>query len=192
MKKNLSLILSLVFFSAILVVGFGLYNKIKKEEAFQIKINEQELLIKKKLSLFGQLQKLYFTQAPESNKLYLDNWGDFKKYVDTGKIYVIDRREEIKELYLGKDTSIFYYDTLKIISIKDSIWNKSGFEMRTFSFVPDEDNAREFEIAAQYKEGRSVFEIKDPEPINPARQSGEMDTLRVGSLDEPTTEGNWH
>ena len=192
MKKNLSLILSFIFLTASAFAGFSLYKKIKNEEAFQIKVNEQEILIKKKLSLFGQLQKLYFSQAPEDRKLFLDNWQDFKTYVDTGKIYIVDRKEEIKELYLGKDTSIFHYDTVKVISIKDSLWNKSGFEMRTFSYVPDEDNAREFKIAARYKDGRSVFEIKDPEPINPARQTGEMDTLRVGSLEEPTTEGNWH
>jgi hypothetical protein len=191
MNKKLPRILTLVFALIAVVIAFILYKKVSGEQELQDKIISQEIEIKKKLTLYGELQKLFLLQSPENNKAYAKNWKELKSFVDTGKIYIIDRKETVKELYLGKDTTIFSYDTLKVVAIKDSIWGKSGFNIREFEYVPDDDNARTFVLQTGFSKNRLVFEIKDPEPINPARQIGELDTLRVGSMTEPTTEGNW-
>lgn len=190
-NKNLPLLLSLLFLLASAIVIYLLYNKVSEENSKQLEITKQEDAIKRKLSLYGQLQKLYFNQQPENNKTFVSEWKAFKNFVETGKIYTIERKETVKELSLGKDTIIFSYDTINVVSIMDSIWNKTEFEMRTFEYVPDEINPRKFDLRAGTFEGRAVFEIKDTAPINPTRISGEQDTLKVGSMISPTTEGNW-
>jgi predicted choloylglycine hydrolase len=191
MKDKIPHILSIVFISLSAYFGYVLYKKVTNEDAKQKLILTQEEDIKKKLTLYGQILKIYINQQTGAIKSYPKDWYEIKEFVLHGKLYEIERKEIVKELYLGKDTTIFKYDTLKTISIMDSIWNKSGFEIRTFSYVPDIENAREFVYKTGYTDGKAVFEITDPEPIHPSRQSGELDTLRVGSMKEATTEGNW-
>lgn len=188
MKDKLPLILTLVFALGSAIVAYQLYNKVITEADFQEEIVNQELAIKNKLSFYSTIQKIHYKQV---NK-YLGEWNDFRKYIDTGKIVITQRNEETRELYFGKDTTIITFDTIKITSIKDSILNKTNYELRTLEYVPDENNARTFDLYTGFAKGRAVFEIRDSEPINPRRLVGELDTLMIGSKFEPTTEGNWH
>lgn len=187
MKLNRSLFLILVFGLGTLGAGSALYTKIKTEEQLQLEIKAQEQEIKQKLTFYSSVQKVYFSQTAD----FIPDWNQFRAFVDTGVIIITQRNEEVKELYFGKDTSIVSYDTLKVISIKDSLLSKTDYELRTLEFVPDDLKARTFELYTGFSKGRKVFEIRDSDPINPKRLSGELDTLRVGSKFEPTTEGNW-
>jgi len=188
MKKKLPFILTIVFALASAIVAFQLYNKVISEKELQENIRSQEEAIKNKLTFYSTIQKLHFKEK----NTYLGDWDSFRNYVATGKIVLVQRSERNEELYFGKDTTIVTYDTIKTTSIKDSILSKTDYELRVLDFVPDDNNARTFDIYSGYVKGRPVFEIRDPEPINPRRQSGELDTLMVGSKYEPTTEGNWH
>lgn len=187
MKSKISLILILFFGLGTVGAGYVLYSKIKKEEQLQLEIKTQEEEIKQKLTFYSSVQKIYFSQKTD----FIPDWDQFRAFVDTGVITITQRNEEVKELYFGKDTSIVSYDTLKVISIKDSLLSKTNYELRTLEYVPDDLNARTFDLYTGFSKGRKVFEIRDSKPINPKRLSGELDTLRVGSKFEPTTEGNW-
>lgn len=194
MKPLWSNIIVGVLILACAIAGYNLYLKVVKEEAIQTKVKTQEKAIKEKLLFYGEIQKISLN---EQNK-FLTDWDEFRAFVDTGKIVVTQVNEEIKELYFGKDTSIITIDTLKITSIKDSILKKSPYQLKDIEFVPDEDNARTFVLWAGFAKNKRAFEIKDPEPINRRRQkgtepgqTGELDTLRIGSRLEATTAGNW-
>ena len=195
MKPLWSNIIVGVLVIACAVAGFRLYKKVVREEAIQKKIKIQERAIKEKLLFYATIQKI----SLKSQKKYLGNWDEFRSFIDTSKIVVTERKEEIKELYFGKDTSIVTIDTVLVTTVKDSILKHTSYELRTLEYVPEvegifipsEDKSPTFLIYAGYSKGRNVFEIRDSDPINPRRTSGELDTLMVGSKFEATTEGNW-
>ena len=186
MKNKLPLILTLIFAIGSIIVAYQLYSKVIEEKELQEEIITEEEAIKQKLLFYSEIQKLHYI---EKNS-YIGDWKTFNEYILKGKIHLIQRSEIQKELYFGKDTTIITYDTIKTISVKDSIMDKTDYELRTLGYVPEKP--REFGIYVGYVKGRAVFEIRDMHPINPKRQSGELDTLMVGSKFEPTTEGNWH
>jgi hypothetical protein len=191
MKNKIALILSLIFGIGAFFFAFNLYRKVVNENNFQEKIKSQEDLIKKKLTIYGQLQKLYLQQLPDSAKFYASEWQELKDFVQNGSIYEVRNKEIGAKTKLGADTLIFVPDTLRKVSVMDSIWNKSGFEIRTFEYAPDEDDPRKFTLQSGFRNGSPIFEIKDPNPINPSRKIGELDTLRIGSMQEVKTDGNW-
>lgn len=186
MKRKLPLILTIIFAIGSIIVAFDLYNKVIKEKELQDEIITEEEAIKQKLLFYSEIQKLHYLEKDS----YIGDWKSFYNYILKGKIHLVQRSETQKELYFGKDTTIITYDTIKTISIKDSIQKKTDYELKTIGYVPKK--SREFEIYTGYVKGRAVFEIRDSRPINPRRRSGELDTLMIGSKYEPTTEGNWH
>lgn len=194
MKPLWSNIIVAILVIACAIAGFNLYGKVVKEDALQKKVKTQETEIKKKLLFYGTIQKISLNEQGK----YLANWDEFRAFTDTAKIVVTQRKEEIKELYFGKDTSIVTIDTIKITTVKDSILEKTPYRLKDLEFVPDEDNARTFVLWTGYVDNKRAFEIKDPEPINKRRQqgdkpgqTGELDTLRLGSRREVKTSGNW-
>ena len=188
MKKLLPVILTGIFALGSVIMIFRLYYQIKSEQELVKKISIQEEKIKEKLVLLANIQKVHYKEKAK----YLGSWLDFNKYIYSGEIVLTERRDSIAELYFGKDTTYYFYDTVKVISVKDSLITGSGFEIKNIGFVPDFDNPREFTLYTGYAEGRSVFEIRDPAPVNRKRTSGELDTLMIGSRLAPTTEGNWN
>ena len=186
-------VLSIVF---LLIAGFIAYKlvaSIKYEIDTERRIKKVEAKIIDKLQMARKAQIVYLN----SYGSYAGSWDTLISYIDTGKIYITERKEHVITLDYGADSVAVEIDTLGTVSVKDSLYASDkypDFKPEKLPIVPYTGDT--FEIyAGEINKGNvtvDVFEIKDPNPINPKRlEENSRGPLRVGSRDQVTTSGNW-
>ncbi|WP_026998419.1 hypothetical protein [Eisenibacter elegans] len=170
----------------------------------QAEIKRIEETVVRKLEIARQLQLAYISQKGE----YAATWSELIGFYEQGQFVLTQRRERD----LGNDSVLVKIDTLGYVAVKDSLPNvyrnnknlqadrREAYirvleNIRALPVLPHTDKrlligAKRIDVSGV---SVAVFEIKDPEPINPDRRTGKdnKQPLRVGSLDEPTTAGNW-
>lgn len=191
---NLTKVLTFVFLLIAIGIGYYLINSIISTVEEEERIARIENRVIEKLQFIRDAQIAY----KDVHGQFTSDWDKLISFIDTGKIYITQRREETVLLDYGAEETTIYIDTLGSVSVRDSIYNNpvyQKFSLSDLMYVPV--TRAEFEIFAD-KITRSgvdvdVFEVKDPSPINPARrgENSIKGPLRVGSRTEVTTAGNW-
>ena len=144
------------------------------------------------------------------------NWDSLVKFIETEKFTITQRRdstiidEKLTRLY-GVDTTkeIVIIDTLGFVSVKDSLFGADP-RYKTMMNIPTLDDGQKFELKAGLLEQNGInipvfeasvskkillfdkdknfveleSEVKSVEGVNGP-------TLKVGSMDEINTNGNW-
>lgn len=191
---NLTKILTIGFIVISLGLAYFLYDSIKEDINEEARIKKIEDRIIDKLKMIREAEIAY--QAVHGN--YTSDWDKLISFIDTGRIYITQRSEEIITLDYGADSVNVIIDTLGTVSVKDSLFSADrypNFQSEKLPYIPGNED-KKFDIYADEidKSGVTVdvFEVRDPEPVNPARK-GELGRgpLRVGSRTEVTTAGNW-
>ncbi|NVK84427.1 MAG: hypothetical protein HWE21_08900 [Cytophagia bacterium] len=190
---NLTKILTVLFFVVAIGVGYLLYDGINKtiEEAKEIERVEQRVIAK--LEKIRSAEEAYLATYGD----YADTWEKLIAYVDTGKIYLITRTEEIIMKAYQEEESIFTYDTVGIKSVKDSLFSPN-FDPRTLPELPHAPG-KYFSLYAKdsVRSGVSVdyIEVVDTYPFDRTRTEdndiAQRRPLRFGSRTDITTAGNW-
>ncbi len=190
---NLTKILSVVFLLVSIGTGYYLVNSVKDDIEFEDDLRKTESQIVEKLKIIRDAQIAY----RGGNGKYASDWDSLISFVDTGKIYIIQKREETTLLAYGVEETTVIQDTLGSVAVMDSLFNAAkvpNFNLQRLPFKPGTE--KRFEIFAG-KIDRSgqmvdVFEVRDPNPLNPARRRNDNErALRVGSKTNVTTSGNW-
>lgn len=190
---NLTKILSVVFLLVAIGTGYYLVNSVKSDIDFDTELRRTESQIVEKLKVIRDAQIAY----RGGNGKYASDWDSLINFVDTGKIYIVQRREEIKLLAYGAEETTTILDTIGSVAVMDSLFSPSkvpNFNLQRLPFKPGTEV--KFEIFAS-KIDRSgqlvdVFEVRDPNPMNPMRRRNDNErALRVGSKTDVTTSGNW-
>lgn len=190
---NLTKILTIVFFIIALGIGYALYSGIQQTIEKEKEIERVENRVKAKLELIRSAQEAY--QATFGD--YADTWEKLIAYVDTGKIFVIQRTEKITMLDYGAEKSEFFYDTLKTVSVKDSLFTPS-YNARSLPELPHAEG-KYFSLYAKDSVRNNInvdyLEIVDTYPFDRTRtEDSEIERrrpLRIGSRTDITTAGNW-
>jgi hypothetical protein len=191
---NLPKVLSLVFFVVAIGLGYLLWKGVDNVVEDEKKIALIEAAIIEKLQMLRDAELAY--QA--SNGEYAGNWNDLKKFITEGKIWLVQRTETTKLLEYGKEEITVKFDTLGSVNVVDSLFNERkypDFNLEALAVVPG-SGGKMFEFFADKVERNqydvSVFEIRDPAPINPTRKLNNNEkALKVGSRTDASTEGNW-
>jgi hypothetical protein len=191
---NLPKLLSLVFFVVAIGLGYLLWKGVDNVVEEEKKIALIEAAIIEKLQMLRDAELAY--QA--SNGEYAGNWNDLKKFITEGKIWLVQRTETTKLLEYGKEEITVKFDTLGSVNVVDSLFNERkypDFNLEALAVVPG-SGGKMFEFFADKVERNnydvSVFEIRDPAPINPARKLNNNEkALKVGSRTDASTEVNW-
>ncbi|PZX49562.1 hypothetical protein LV84_04248 [Algoriphagus ratkowskyi] len=191
---NLSKVLSLVFLLVAIGLGYYLYKGVEDVVEDEKKIALTEAAIIEKLQMLRDAELAY--QA--SNGKYAGSWDSLKSFIKTGKIWLVQRTETTKLLEYGKEETTVTFDTLGSVPVIDSLFNERkfpNFNLDALAVVPG-SGGKQFEFFANKVERNSyeisVFEIRDPSPINPARRMNNNEkALKVGSRTDASTEGNW-
>ncbi|ERM82435.1 hypothetical protein P872_18150 [Rhodonellum psychrophilum GCM71 = DSM 17998] len=153
-----------------------------------------EARIIEKLQMLRDAQIAY--QATHGE--YAGNWKDLEKFIEEGKIWLIQRKESTTLLEYGKEEITVKIDTLGSVNVMDSLFNERkypNFNLQNLHIVPG-SGGKQFEFFADKIERSQrqigVFEIRDPDPINPKRRANNKEkALRVGSRTDSSTAGNW-
>ncbi|MDF9800433.1 hypothetical protein OKW21_005696 [Catalinimonas alkaloidigena] len=191
---NLTKVLTFVFLIVAVGIGYFLINSIISSVEEEKRIATIERRVIEKLQFIRDAEMAY----QDAHGQYTSDWNKLINFIDTGKIFITQRREETVLLDYGAEETTITIDTLGSISVRDSIYNNPAyqkFDLSDLMYVPV--TRAKFELFAD-KIQRSgvdvdVFEVKDPSPINPARrgENSVKGPLRVGSRTEVTTAGNW-
>ncbi|MFP4089264.1 MAG: hypothetical protein ACLFUB_12625 [Cyclobacteriaceae bacterium] len=191
---NLTKVLTFVFLLLAVGIGYYMVNGIVSTVEEEERVARIERRVIEKLQFIRDAQVAY----KDAFGQYTSDWDKLINFIDTGKIYITQRREEIKVLDYGAEETTVFVDTVGIVSVRDSIYNNpvyQKFKLSDLRYVPV--TRKEFEMFAD-KINRSgvevdVFEVKDPAPVNPSRRGDNSirGPLRVGSRTEVTTAGNW-
>lgn len=190
---NLTKILSIVFLLVAIGTGYYLVNSVKSDIDFDAELRRTESQIVEKLKLIRDAQIAY----RGGNGKYASDWDSLISFVDTGKIYIVQRREEIKLLAYGAEETTTILDTIGSVAVMDSLFSPSkvpNFNLQRLPYKPGTDVKFEIFAGKIERSGQmvDVFEIRDPNPMNPARRRNDNErALRVGSKTDVTTSGNW-
>lgn len=193
---NLTKILTVAFLIIAIGISYYLVDSIIGSVEEEKRIARVESLIIDKLKLIRDAELAY----QDAHGQYTSDWNKLISFIDTGKIFITQRREETTLLDYGAEETEIFIDTLGSVSVRDSIldnpvYEKFADDLQQLSYVPV--TGAQFELFADKIPRNNiqvdVFEVKDPDPINPARRGENSITgpLRVGSRTEVTTAGNW-
>lgn len=191
---TLNRILSIVFLIAALGLGYMLYRSVDDVMQEEKRIAATEARIIEKLQMLRDAQTAFIATKGE----YAGNWNDLKTFIEEGKIWLVQRKETTKLLEYGKEEIVVQLDTLGSVYVMDSLFNERrypNFNIDNVQIVPG-SGGKEFEFFADKVERNQrqipVFEIRDPDPINPKRRANNKEkALRVGSRTDSSTSGNW-
>lgn len=189
---NITKILTIVFYLVSIGLAYvlisGIANDIKQEKIIQA----VEAKVIDKLMKIREAEIAYQV----ANGAFTSDWNKLTSFVDTGVIYITERKETIIRLDYGADSVHVEIDTLGSVPVKDSLFS-ADFQVDQLPLVPDSD--QRFKIWAD-KINKSgvmidVIEVVDPAPIDPTRdEENEIKNrkpLRFGSRTDVTTAGNW-
>ncbi|AMQ56614.1 hypothetical protein [Algoriphagus sanaruensis] len=192
---NLTKVLSLVFFAIAAFLGYLLWKGVNDVVEEEKRIALLEAATIEKLEMLRDAQLAF--QA--SNGRYSGTWDSLKTFIETGQIWIVERKETTKLLEYGAEEITVTIDTLGSVAVMDSLFNTRkypDFNIALLPVVPG-TGGKQFEFFANKIEKTggymvSVFEIRDPAPVNPERRLNNNEkALRVGSRTDASTEGNW-
>jgi hypothetical protein len=192
---NLTKILSVVFFVVAIALGYLLWKGVNDVVEEEKRIALLEAATIEKLEMLREAQIAY--QA--SNGKYASSWDSLKMFIETGTIWLVQRTETTKLLDYGAEETLVAYDTLGSVGVMDSLFNERKFPEFNIDLLPvvPGSGGKQFEFFSDKVEKTggylvNVFEIRDPDPINPERRMNNKEkALRVGSRTDASTEGNW-
>lgn len=191
---NLTKILTAVIFIGAIACGYALYNSIDATIEEAKEIERVENTVKAKLELIRDIQVAY----QGSHGDYADSWEKLISYVDSGKIWLIQRTEVITALPYGGEKSEFIFDTLGFRTVRDSLFSNRNIDPRELPKLPHAPE-KFFSLYAKdsVRSGVNVdyVEVVDTFPFDRTRtEDNEIKNrrpLRFGSRTEITTAGNW-
>ena len=181
-------------FLAVLLAGY-LVNSIKSTIDEKTRISRMESKIINKLKMIRGAQIAY--QGIYGD--YTSDWNQLLNFIDSGRIYIVERREVTTLLEYGAEETTLSFDTLGSVSVIDSLFsNYPDFNSKTLSLVPGLDNVHFKMWSGKIEKGGvlvNVVEVRNPKPIDPNRsENNEANIhkpLRFGSRISITTAGNW-
>lgn len=196
-----SKIFTVVFIVSSLILAWVLFSSIKSSIDEEERIQTLEGKIVDKLVMIRDAQDAF----KSVNGQYTSDWNKLVSFIDTGKFYIIDRKEVVIPLDYGADSIYVELDTIGTMSVMDSIFSTTKypkFKLDQLAYVPVSEEGWEnvkFKMWADKidKSGVlvDVIEVWNPKPVDPTRKDSETRNsrrpLRFGSRTSVSTAGNW-
>ncbi|MGK7395092.1 MAG: hypothetical protein ACNS62_10985 [Candidatus Cyclobacteriaceae bacterium M3_2C_046] len=190
-------VVSAVLLVVALGLGYYLFNSIRTKIEEEKRIERIERSVIEKLKMIREAEIAY--QAVMGQ--YTSDWDKLISFIDTGKIYNVQKKETVITLEYGADSIHIEVDTLGEVAVRDSIFPASqypNFDPTRLPIIPGSGGKR-FDIFADKITKNNievdVIEVKDVDPVNPTRdEESEIfnrKPLRFGSRTDVTTTGNW-
>ncbi len=117
---NLTRIITIVLFLGSAFLAWRLYDGVQSTIDQKAEVQRAESAVIERLKLIREAEIVFF----EVNKRYTANWDSLSNFIETGRVPIINRREEIKQIGYGQEEVKVFYDTLGYIPAKDRIFKK--------------------------------------------------------------------
>jgi hypothetical protein len=209
--KKLKPVINIVLWIIIVFLGYATFKSVYGEIEFNQLKNKRYAVIIEKLK---DIRDAELAHRQVTGK-FTDNFEKLVSFVDTAKYTITQRRDssvldkEMTKRFGGVETfkDIVIIDTLGYVSVKDSLFGADP-RYKTMMNLPEgagEPGAK-FDLKAGMLEDIPVFEAsvqksvilydQDKNLVEKEKQVVSVDgvngpTLKVGSMDEVNTNGNW-
>lgn len=190
-SKMIQNIMFMVFGLFTLVMIYANYNSISSEVAFRALKAEREAAVKQRMIDIRTAQLAY----RNSRGYYSNNFDSLKYFLATDSMMVVTQFGDPNDS-LQVANNLVRWDTTFVAVIDTFFLSPSALAKRTYPFSLDSLNIAPNEEGAEFilkttllSKGNlqvPAFLVVDPKPFDP-----KPDTLRLGSLTEATTNGNW-
>jgi hypothetical protein len=196
-----STIVKIVLFAVIIFLGYMIYHSIQQPLEFIKEKKHREIEVVQRLKDIREVQSYYKNEKGS----YTPSFDSLIAFLRYGEIPVINLIPDPTDTTFTRTIA----DTLGFVKVSDSLFSKRrNFKIEDLRIVPYSDGAV-FEMdAGSIDRGGvtvSVFEVKVPFSVYlkgmdeqrimnliAAEKAIERFTgLRVGSMTEPSTDGNW-
>lgn len=196
-----NIILKIVLFAVIIFMAYMVYESINKPVKFQNEKTKREVLVIQRLKDIRNVQSFY----KQANRVYTPSFDSLLAFLSKGEIPVVKLIPDPEDTTFTKTIS----DTLGYVKVVDSLFSKrANFRVNNLRFIPFSEGEEFVMDAGSIDRGGvnvSVFEVKalylsylkglDEQRINNLI-AGQEDIekfpgLKVGSMTEPSTNGNW-
>ncbi len=118
---NLTKILTIILLAVSLYLAYYLYSGVQKTIDDRNSIATKEAATIERLKLIREAEIVF----QEVNRKYTANWDSLATFIETGRVPIIERREEIKQKAYGGEDVIIHIDTLGFISARERIFKKN-------------------------------------------------------------------
>ena len=194
-------IVKIVFVALIAVAAYMNYDSIQSKIELEKEIKKRNQVVQERLENIRDAQIEY-------KKIKGEYAGDFNKLLDflnNDSIVLVYSEGEVPDSLIGQEAralelGIIIRDTTKV-PVREELF-KENFDkvVKDMNIVPFSDGV-EFEIASgEIEKGKvmvKVFEVKTPyknvyNGLDLKNEGVDLDAyIAVGSMEEPTTNGNW-
>lgn len=193
-------VIKVILAFVIIVLGILIFRSINKPVKFENSLKTRGQIIVEKLKDIRTAQSLFRNQYQH----YTNSFDSLILFVKNGKI------PEVKMIPDPKDTTFSrtISDTIGFISIYDSIFSKKAYALEKLNEIPYSNGDVFSMLAGQINKGGvnvSVFEVtarletytKDLNKqlvvnrIKEMQDRSQFPGLKVGSMTEASTDGNW-
>lgn len=201
MNKNLTII-NIVLAIVAVFLTYLVIDSIRQPVVFDNNKKEREVKVVQSLKDIRSTQGLF----KENYNRYTANFDSLIEFIRVGELPVVNIVPDPNDTTFTKTIN----DTVGYVKVLDSLFkDRPNFNVNELRYVPFSDPKQEFEIQAGYimRGGMNVpvFEVKthyktyliglDEQRIrNEAKQREDLNKypgLKVGSMTEPSTDGNW-
>lgn len=197
MKK---ILLQLALFIVIVVIGYFVYRSVMKPVEFDREMKKREVVVINKLKDIRAAQMIY----KEVKGSYCNNFDSLVAFLKTAELPVVKMIPDPTDTTFTRTIN----DTIGFINVKDTLFKNKDYTINQLDLIPFSQGEK-FEIDADTIERGGikvhVFQAEAPFSaflkgmdeqaiINLTAKQEDIDKypgLKVGSLDEPTTDGNW-
>jgi len=206
--KKLKPVLNIALWLLIIFLGYKTYMSVYGEIQFNQLKEKRYALVIEKLKDIRDAELAHKTVTGQ----FTDNFDGLIKFVENGKFTITQRRTEtVKDEALSRSFGVDMFkeivviDTLGFVSVKDSLFKNSD-RYKTMMDVPVGEPGTKFTLKAGKLDDIPVFEAsvekskllfdQDKNLVDKENQVISVDgvngpTLKVGSMDEVNTNGNW-
>jgi len=197
MKK---LILQIVLFIAIVIIGYLVYDSIMEPVEFSQEKRKRELVVIEKLKDIRFSQAIY----RKMNGAYSTNFDTLIAYLTVAEIPVVKMIPDPEDTTFTKTIN----DTIGYIKVADSLFKTKPYKLSQLGIIPFSDHVL-FEMDADTIERGGVdvhvfvalapytaylYSMDQQTIINLIAKQEDIERypgLKVGSMTEPSTDGNW-
>ncbi len=201
MDKKLTII-NIALVVVAIFLAYMVYHSISQPVIFENTKTEREMKVVQNLKDIRSTQGLF----KENYNRYTANFDTLIEFIRTGELPVVNIIPDPSDTTFTKTIN----DTVGYIKVLDSLFStRPNFNVESLRYIPFSEPQQEFEIQAGYitRGGMQVpvFEVKahydiylnglDKQRIRNATAEREdlnkYPGMKVGSMTEPLTDGNW-
>ncbi len=202
MNSTVSTVIKVVLLVAIVGLAYYLYEIIQEPIRYENIKEKRYALTQERLEQIRDVQKVFRSEY----NVFAKDFNTLVAFVDTGKQSIIERKDSSFQYMDQRFLTEMTKDTIiiRVIgkrSVKESLFGPN-FDANKLRYIPLTDNKQEFELEAGKINVNdivvTVFEARAPntkifaDVLDEYGQFIDMDyALKVGSMTEPTLNGNW-